>query len=141
MGAQPFRVIVGMASGCCFTRSTGISGAQQGFEKSQTEQAEAVAQGDSAGKPRGTMLAFTHSHEAKIECDFWRCEFAERDGRKYVFLPDATGIKSVGDFGITSFLRQRADGKADFAMMRSDDVFLSNGHFWSRKSAPNVSFM
>src|SRR5580704_12346210 len=112
----------GMALGCCFTRSTGISGAQQGFEKSQAERAEAVAQGDSASKPRGTMLAFTHSHETKIECYFWRCEFAERGSRKYVFLPDTTGIKSVGVLGITGFLRQRADGKADFAMMRSDEI-------------------
>src|ERR1700677_4383480 len=104
-----------MASGCLLTRGAGIGGAQQGFKIGEAEWAEvsSVAQGNRASQPRLAVFALTHFHKAEVEGDFWRGEFAKRDGWQYVVLPDATGIKSVGGFGIAGFLRQRADGEAD----------------------------
>jgi len=91
--------MVGMASGC-FTRSAGVGGAQQGFKISESERAEInpVTKGDRAGKPRRAVFAFAHFHEAKVEDDFWRGDFAERDGGQRVALPDATGEKVFRDF-------------------------------------------
>ena len=68
------------------------------------------------------MLAIAHLHKAEVEQDFWRGEFAKRDVTDYVVLPDATGKKRVGLLRVAGFLRQRADGEADFAVMRSDEV-------------------